>query len=179
MEGRLVGYNNNIKSYRFGNSPTRRIMESRNVTSIETCLRLFPPPLEVTSTQTIPSSNGMDVHNYIADDNLRDLCDYTSALEPLSGASRYHIAVGGLSANPPVADLLERTSDITRRDILVAGASGPSQEGAMPGDCRRSADCRRALPNLWSSWCRPRKPPWKHHWVDHRRSIDGGIRFYT
>ena len=82
-------------------------MESRNVIFIETPSRLFPPPLEETSQQVNPPSNGMDDHNYIADDDfLRDLCNYTSVLEPLLGASADHIAVGGLSDNLPVAATL-------------------------------------------------------------------------
>ena len=67
------------------------------------------------------------------DDFLRDLLDYTCVLESLPGASSDHIAVGGLSNNPPVAELLERIGDVTRRDILDGGAAGLPQEGAMPG----------------------------------------------
>ena len=46
VEGRLVAYSNNSKSYRVYNSTNRRIIESRNVIFIETPSRLFPPPLE-------------------------------------------------------------------------------------------------------------------------------------
>ena len=119
VEGRLVGYSNNSKSYRVYNPATRRIMESRNVVFIETPSRLFSPPLEETSRQTNPPSNGMNDHNYSTDnDFLLDLRDYASVLESLPGASADHIAVGGLSNNPPVAELLERISEITRRDTL-------------------------------------------------------------
>ena len=73
-------------------------MESLNVIVIETPSRLFSPPLEVTLPQVIQPSNGMDDHNYIADDHfLRDLRDYTAVLEPIPGAFADHIAVGGLS----------------------------------------------------------------------------------
>ena len=41
--------------------------------------------------------------------------------------------MGGLSDNPPVAELSERISEITRRDTLDGGAAGPLQEGAIPG----------------------------------------------
>ena len=76
----------------------------------------------------------MDDRNYITDDNfLRDLRDYTSVLEPLPAASADHIALGGLSDNPLVAELLERISETTRRHTLDGGATGPLQEGAMPG----------------------------------------------
>ena len=97
VEGRLVEYSNISKSCRAHSPATRRIMESRNVIFIETPLRLFPPPLEETSQQVNPPSNGMDDHNYITDDDfLRDLRDYASVLEPRPGASADHIAVGGL-----------------------------------------------------------------------------------
>ena len=134
VEGRLVGYSNNSKSYRESNPTTRRIIESQNVIFIATPSRLFPPPLEETSQQVNLPSNGMDDHYYITDDDfLCDLRDYTCVLEPLPGASADHIAVGGLSDNPPVAEILERISEITRRDTLDGGASGPPQEGALPG----------------------------------------------
>ena len=45
-------------------------------------------------------------------------------LEPISGAPADHFAIGGLSDNPPVAEVLERISETTKRD---------TQEGAMPG----------------------------------------------
>ena len=85
VEGRCVGYSNNGKSYRVYKPATRQIMGSRNVMFIETLSRLFPPPLEETSRQVNPQSNGMDDHNYITEDDfLRDLRDYTSVLEPAS-----------------------------------------------------------------------------------------------
>ena len=75
----------------------------------------------------------MDDHNYLTDDDfLRDLRD-TCMFELLPGASADYIAVGGLSDNPPVAELFERISEITRRGTLDGGATGPLQVGAMPG----------------------------------------------
>ena len=87
-------------------------MESRqNVIFIDTPSRLLPPPLEETSQQVNPPSNGMDDHNCIThDDFLRDRRYYTFVLEALPGTSADHIAVGGLSDNPPLAELLERIS---------------------------------------------------------------------
>ena len=67
------------------------------------------------------------------DDFLRNRRDYSSVLEPLPGASADHIAVGGLSDNQPVAEFVESISEITRRDTLDGGATGPLQERAMPG----------------------------------------------
>ena len=129
-----MGYSNNSKSYRVYNPANLRIMESSNDIFMETPSRLFPLSLEDTSQQIFPPSNDMDDHNYVTDDDfLSDLRDYTSVLEPLPAESADHIAVGGLSDNPSVAELLERISEITRRDTLDGGATGPLQEGAMPG----------------------------------------------
>ena len=134
VEERLIGYGNNSKSYRVYNTATGRIMESRNVIFSETPSRLLQQPLEETSQQVHPPSNGMDGHNYITDDDLlRDLPDYTSVLDTIPGVSADHIAVGGLSDNPPVAELLERISEITRRNTQDGGSIGAPQEGAMPG----------------------------------------------
>ena len=130
VEGRLVGYSNNSKSYRVYNPVARRIMERRKVIFIETPPRLFLSPLEEISQQVNPPSNGMDDHNYITDDDLLgDLRDIMSVLEPTPGASVDHIAVGGLPDSPQVAELLERISEITKRDTLDGGTAGPPQEG--------------------------------------------------
>lgn len=92
-------------------------MEIKNVVSIETPSRLFPPPLEETSQQIIPPSNGTDAHSYIVtdDDFLRDLRDYSSVLEPLPSTSADHIAIGELSGKQSVAELLERVSETAGR----------------------------------------------------------------
>ena len=67
----------------------------------------------------------MDNHNYITDDDfLRDLRDYLFVLEPLPAASADHIVVGVLSDNPPVAELMERISEITWRGTIDGGATG-------------------------------------------------------
>ena len=76
----------------------------------------------------------MDDQNCVTDDDfLRDLRDYTSALEPFPAGSVDHIAVGGLSDNPPLAEILERISEITRKDTPDGGAARRPQEGSMPG----------------------------------------------
>ena len=135
-------------------------MESKNVIFIETQSRIFPPSLDEASQQIIPPSNGMDDHNHITDDDfLRSLSDYTSVMEPLPAASAYHIAVGGFSDNPPVVELLERISEITGRDTLDGGTTGPLQEGTMPRGKPRMEFHRRAFSNRRSNRGRPREPP--------------------
>ena len=122
VEGRLVGYSNNSKSYRVFDPATRRIMESRNVVLIET------PP------QILRWNNDLQGHNYATDEDfIRDVRDYTSVLDPLSGASIDHMTVGALSKNPQVAELLEKIRDITRKISLQRGISELSP-GEVPQD---------------------------------------------
>ena len=119
----------------------------------------------------------MDDQNCVTDDDfLRDLRDYTSALEPFPAGSVDHIAVGGLSDNPPEAELLERTSDITRRDTLDGGAAGPPQEGAMPGGEPTDGVSLEVVLEPQEQAVYPRDRPWKHHWLDHSHFNRGDIR---
>lgn len=126
------GYSDDSKSYRVYNPATRRILESRNVAFIETPARLFPPPLEESMQQILSPSNGMCDHNYIAaDEFLRGLRYYTTVLEHFPGAFTDHIAMGEISDNPLVAELLERTNEITRGDTLDRKPAKPPQEGGI------------------------------------------------
>ena len=157
VEGRLVGYSSSSKSYRVCNPATRRIVVSGNVNEAPSCLCMFPPSLEEISRQIIAPSNGMDDLNYITDDDfLRDRRDYTSALEPLLGASSDHIPVGGLSDNPPVTELLERISEITRGTHWTEELQDHCKKGLCPEESLRMEFCRRAFSNRRSSRCRPR-----------------------
>ena len=128
-----MGYTNNSKSYRVYNASTRRMMEIRNVIFIKTQSLLFPPGRNFEADYYTERRHGRSQLHRTDYDFLRDLRDYTSVLEPLPGACADHIAVGGPSDNPSVSELLERISEITRRDTLDRGATGPLQEGVMPG----------------------------------------------
>ena len=122
-----MGYGNS-KSYRVYNPSTQRILETMNVIFIETISRMFPPSLEETSQQIIPPKSRFDDHNYLTDDDLfRDFryCTKTSVLERLPAGSADHIAVGGLSDNPPVDELWERISEITKSDCLLYTSPSP------------------------------------------------------
>ena len=80
----------------------------------------------------------MDDQNCVTDDDfLRDLRDYTSALEPFPAGSVDHIAVGGLSDNPSVAELLERISEITRRDTRRRSYRTTARRGYARGKAYR------------------------------------------
>lgn len=140
-----MGYSTNTKSYRVYNPVTQRIMESRSVMFIETPSQLLLPSWDVAHTQGLPSCDGIDVHNYTTDDDVMwDPCDYTSVFGPFRSASENHVAAGGSSANPPVAERLGWICDITWRDMLDRRAAafphegrffgGASLEGFLKGD---------------------------------------------
>ena len=78
----------------------------------------------------------MDHHNCATDDDdvLRDLCQYAPVLvESLPGASADLVAVGGLPANPPVAERLERISTILKTGIRSEEIHHHRKERAMRG----------------------------------------------
>ena len=137
VEGRLVGYSSNSKSYRVYNPAIRCIIESRNVIFIETPSRLLPPPSEGPQRlmQELPPGDDPDPnnkshnrgHNYITDDDfLLDLRNYTSVVNHPGSASTDHITANRRSQNTLVAERLDRISAITRRDLL--------EDGALPGE---------------------------------------------
>ena len=125
VEGRLVGYSSDSKSYRVYNPVTRCIIESRNVIFIETPSRLLPPPSEGPQLlmQELPPGDDPDRdskgHNNITDDDvLRDLRNYKSVVDHPGSASTDHVTASRRSENTLVAELLGRISAITRRDLL-------------------------------------------------------------
>ena len=62
-------------------------------------------------------------HDYITDDDFqRDLRNYTSVVNHPGGASTDHVTANRRSENTLVAELLDRISAITRRDLLEDGA---------------------------------------------------------
>lgn len=146
VEGRLVGYSNNSKSYRAYIPATRCIMESRNAIFIETPSRLLPPHsgeylMKMGGHRQVGDDQGQ---SYITDNEfLRDLREYTLVLDLLLGASTDHITAGEFSANPQVAELLEEISEITRRDKLHQGTSELPQEESLPGERRWRASQKR------------------------------------
>ena len=133
VEGRLVGYSSDSKSYRVYNPVTRCIIESRNVIFIETPSRLLPPPSEGPQLlmQELPPGDDPDRdskgHNYITDDDfLRDLRNYKSVVDHPGSASTDHVTASRRSENTLVAELLGRISAITPQDLL--------KDDALPGE---------------------------------------------
>ena len=131
VEGRRVGYNNNSKSYRVYNPGTRRIVESRNVIFIETPSRHRRKKLrsrlirQATAWTTTIKSQTMTFCAILA--------IIFPCRNPFPALLLTTSVVGGLSDNPPVAELLGWVSEVVRRDTLDREVAGPPQEGMMPG----------------------------------------------
>ena len=133
VEGRLVGYICNSKSYRGYNPAIRCIVESRNVIFIETPSRLLLPPSEGPQRlrRELPPGDdpGRDNkgHNYITDDDfLRNPRNYTSVVDYSRSSSTDHVTASRRSENTLVAEILGRISAITRKNLL--------EEGTLPGE---------------------------------------------
>ena len=141
VEGRLMRYSSNSKSYRVYNPVTRCLMESRIIIFIKTPSRLLPPPSEGPQRfmKELPPADdsGRDNkgHSYITDDDfLRDIRNYTSVKSRPGSPSTDHITASRRSENILVAKPLGRISAVTRRDLLEDGAlpGKPSPTGEVP-----------------------------------------------
>ena len=94
-EGKVCGYSEESKSYRVINPKTYRVVESRNVTFIETpSQHVRPPPSKLFPLQDlVPPSWDIDDdtldNDYIPYDNLlRDISDYTGVVQSFPSTNR-------------------------------------------------------------------------------------------
>ena len=137
-ERKVCGCSEERKSYRVWNPKTHRIVESRNVTFIETPPQLIPPPLKLSPLQDLapPSwdidDDTLDIDCISYDDLLRDVRDYTGVLDFTAHAPANHENASGVSADPQVQELVDQIRDLTRRDLLTPAA--PSPEAAAPAE---------------------------------------------
>ena len=144
-EGKVCGYSEDSESYRVWNPKPHRVMESRNVTFIETPPHLLPPPSKLSPLQDLePPSWDIDDdaldNDYISyEDLLRDVRDYTGVLDFTANAPAHHENASRVSADPQVQELDDQIRDLTRRDLLTPavpspGAASPAEP--LPGAVR-------------------------------------------
>ena len=130
-EGKVCGYSEENKYYRVWNPNTRRGVESRSVTLIETPLHLPSPPSKLSPLQdmVLPSGDLDDDtldKDYIShDDLLRDVRDHTGVLDFNANIPANHENVSGLSADPQVQQVVDQIRDFTKRDLLTPTAPLP------------------------------------------------------
>ena len=130
-EEAVSGYSEESKSYRAWNPKTRPVVESRNVTFIETPPHLLPQPSKLSPVQNlVPPSWDLDddtlANDYISyDDLLRDVRDYTSVMDFTANIPAKHKNASGVSADPRVKELVNQIRDLARRDLLTPTAPFP------------------------------------------------------
>ena len=137
-EGKVCDYSKESKSYRVWNPKTHHVVESRNVTFIDTPSHLLLPPSKFSPLQDLvgPSwdVNVVTLDNdYISyDDLLRNVRDYTGVLDFTANAPANHENASGVSAYPQVQELVDQIHDLTRRDLLTPAAPLPG--AALPAE---------------------------------------------
>ena len=138
LEGKVCGYSEESKYYRVWNPKTHRVVESRNVSFIETPQHLLPPPSKLSPLQELVSPSWdlddetVDNHYVLYDDSMRDVTDYTGVFDFTVNIPANHENASGVSAHPQVQELVDQICDLTRRYLLTPAA--PSPEASSPAE---------------------------------------------
>ena len=151
-EGKVCGYSKERKPDRVWNPKTRRIVESKKATFIETPPHLLPPPSQLSPSQDLVPllwnlyGDTLDNDFILHDGLLRGITGYTDVLDFTTNIPANHENTSSVSADPQVQGLVDQIRDLTRRDLLAApspaailpaesfpgAARGPASEGALP-----------------------------------------------
>ena len=116
----MYGYSEERQPYPVWNPKTHRIVESMNVTFIETPPYLLPPPSKLSPLQDLvlplwDIDDDTSDDDYISyDDLLRDLRNYTGVLDSTANAPGNHENASGVSADPQVQEVVDPIRDPTR-----------------------------------------------------------------
>ena len=138
----VCGYCEKSKSYRVWNLKPRRVVESRNVTLLETPPPLLFPPLQLSPLKDlVPPSWDLDNDNLDNDhilygDLFRNLRNHTGVLDFTASIPANHENASGVSADPQVRRLVDQIHDLIRRELLTPSAPSPgavSPEERLPG----------------------------------------------
>ena len=129
-EGMLCGFSENeALSYRVWNPKTHRVVESRNVTFIET------PPHRIPQPTRLPADL---VDDYAStDDLLRDARDYTAVLDFNVNIPAEHANADSVDGGSGMEPILEQIRDVTRKDLLIPPGKSSSGKASsvetLPG----------------------------------------------
>ena len=105
-------------SYRVWNPKARRVVESRNVTFIETPLHLIPQPTRLSPLRELPPAEL--VHDYAStDDLLRDTWDYTAVFDFKVNIPAEHANADSVDGDPEMEPIFEQIRDVTRKDLVI------------------------------------------------------------
>ena len=136
-EGMLCGFSEDeALSYRVWNPKTRSVVESRNVTFIETPPHLILQPIRLSPLQELSPSELVD-HYAPTDDLLRDARDYTAVLDFNVNVPAEHANADSVDGGPGMEPILEQIRDVTRKDLLISpgesSSGGASSVENLPG----------------------------------------------
>ena len=136
-EGMLCGFSEDeALSYRVWNPETRRVVDSRTVTFIETPPHLSPQPTQLSPLRELPPAELVD--DYAStDDLLRDARDYTAVLDFNVNIPGEHANAESVDGGPGMEPILEQIRDVTRKDLLIPpgefSSGGVSSVEMLPG----------------------------------------------
>ena len=123
-------------SYRVWNPNTCRVVESKNVTFIETLPHIFPQFTRLSLLRELPLAELVD--DYASTDNLlRDVRDYTAVLALNVNIPTEHANADSVDGGPRMEPILEQIRDVTRKDLLIppgeSSSGGASSVETLPG----------------------------------------------
>ena len=115
----LCGFNEDeALSYRVWNPKPRRVVESRNVTFLETPPRLIPQPTRLSPLRELPPAEVVDDYAS-ADDLLRNARDYTAVLDFNVNIPAEYANADSVNGGPGMGQILEQIRDVTKKDLLI------------------------------------------------------------
>ena len=118
-EGMLCNFNEDeALSYWVWNPKPRRVVESRNVTFIETPPHLIPQPKRLSPLRELPPAELVD--DYAStDDLMRDARDYTTVLDFNVNIPDEHAKADSVDGDPGMEPIVKQIRDVTREDLLI------------------------------------------------------------
>ena len=141
-EGKVCDYSEERRSYRVWSPKTHSVVESRNVTFIDTPPHLLPTSSKLSSLQDLVpplwdiDDDSLDSDYISYDDLLRDIRDYTGVLDFTANILANHENAGGVSTDLIKGNLLTPATPspgaASPAEPLSWGVSPPSGGGASP-----------------------------------------------
>ena len=124
-------------SYRVWNLKPRRVVESRNVTFIETPPHPIPQPTRFSPLRELLPSELVD--DYAStDDLLRDAQGYTAVLDFNVNIPVEHANADSVDGGPGMEPIFKQVCDVTRKDLLIppreSASGGASSVETVPGE---------------------------------------------
>ena len=136
-EGMLCGFSEDeALSYRVWNPETRKAVESRNVTFVETPPHLTPQPTRLSPLRELSLTKLVD--DYAStEDLLRDARDYAAVLDFNVNIPAEHANADSVDGSPGIEPILEHIRDVTKKDLLIppgeSSSGGASSVETLPG----------------------------------------------